>query len=602
MTMHKPNITKSWRLEQLPGMALLVLGLLVFSSSTLFAANEGQASLDEATEKKLDADSVKDLSEVIKLAERAIEEGLDETNTQFAKSLLTSTYAQRGLILAEAAVEQFQQNQQQGTWNQIRGMALQDLEKVLKEDDQTAEIYFMIAKLNSLPAGKTERAKQTIDKAVELSQDNASLQAQALVLRADMETNPAAMQADLDKAVKLAPKSMEIHRARGLFHLLKNNKPELALADFDKAAEIEPANPGLQHARGLAYMALNKPEEAIEAYDRVVELSNGNPLALLQRARAKVTLKKFDAAIEDLNTALEQEPGNNTILLLRARVYQMQNKTELAQADITEALKKRPGLPAAIELRGLIAADSGDFSKAIEDFEELLKLDPKNVELMLQIGILRVAGKQPRKAIEKFTAALEQQPDNFFALRTRADAYLSVGKHAEAIADYEKALTLKPKDSGVLNNLAWVLATSPEDSLRNGKRSIELGTQACEVTDYKEAHILSTLAAGYAESNDWENAEKWITKAVEAGADTEHKEQIVKEQASYREKKAWRELQNEPDAETPQSRVKSESEDSATPKSPQENSATPGNDAPAEPAKEPEAENPGPKVESSPEK
>jgi tetratricopeptide (TPR) repeat protein len=129
------------------------------------------------------------------------------------------------------------------------------------------------------------------------------------------------------------------------------------------------------------------------------------------------------------------------------------------------------------------------------------------------------------------------------ALRARGDAYLSTSKQAEAIADFEAALKIHQESDGLYNNLAWVLATSPDDKLRDGKRAIELATKACELTEYKEAHILSTLASGYAETGDWENAIKWSTKAVELGDETEI-EQLKQELKSYEEKKPWRELQN----------------------------------------------------------
>ena len=38
-------------------------------------------------------------------------------------------------------------------------------------------------------------------------------------------------------------------------------------------------------------------------------------------------------------------------------------------------------------------------------------------------------------------------------MRFRADAYLNLGKHAEAIADFERALALKADDESLLNNL-----------------------------------------------------------------------------------------------------------------------------------------------------
>jgi tetratricopeptide (TPR) repeat protein len=130
------------------------------------------------------------------------------------------------------------------------------------------------------------------------------------------------------------------------------------------------------------------------------------------------------------------------------------------------------------------------------------------------------------------------------ALRARGDALLSVGKHVEAVADYDEALKIDAEDTGVLNNLAWVLATSPEDKVRNADRSIEIATKACELTKYEKPHILSTLASGYAEKGDWETAIKWSTKAVELGAKEEDvSDQLHKELDSYKEKKPWREKQ-----------------------------------------------------------
>jgi len=112
---------------------------------------------------------------------------------------------------------------------------------------------------------------------------------------------------------------------------------------------------------------------------------------------------------------------------------------------------------------------------------------------------------------------------------------------------------MQPKHSGILNNLAWVLSTSPKDDLRDGKRAIELAQRACEETDYKAAHILSTLASAYAEIGDFETAKKWSAKAVELDEDG-ISDQLQKELDSYKEKKKWRELQEtkeNPDFEEP---------------------------------------------------
>jgi len=144
---------------------------------------------------------------------------------------------------------------------------------------------------------------------------------------------------------------------------------------------------------------------------------------------------------------------------------------------------------------------------------------------------------------------VEDDSDNWQARRARADALLSIGEHAKAVEDYNEALKKKPEDSHMLNNLAWVLATSPDDDVRDAKRSIEVGTKASEVTKYEAPHILSTLAAGYAEAGDWETAIKWSSKAVELGEKADKtmedvSDQLKKELESYKQKKPWREKQN----------------------------------------------------------
>ena len=66
------------------------------------AGNAGQAELDQATQAKLTASTVTDLGEVIRLAESAMEKGLDDQSAEFARQLLAATRIERGLYVAVA--------------------------------------------------------------------------------------------------------------------------------------------------------------------------------------------------------------------------------------------------------------------------------------------------------------------------------------------------------------------------------------------------------------------------------------------------------------------------------------------------------------------
>jgi tetratricopeptide (TPR) repeat protein len=537
-------------------LAFLSCALFVFAARVWAGDNEGQDDLDKATEKKLSSETIEDLSEVLKLCESAMKKGLSPANTQFANDLYTSTLLQRGTVLTQAVFDP--RNGPNPRAKQLRETALLDLEKVVTRDPKSGTANLMIAKLESLSGGNREKALRAADQAVTLinKADEPALAAAALVARATILDDPKKQEADLVEALKLKPDDLEALRTRALFYI-SQKKYEPALSDLDSLIKTEPSNPRLFEVRGMVLFQLKQPEKAIESFNKAIQMQPGQIGPFISRARARAQVKDTKGALEDLKTALNMEPDNITVLLARARIYQTMGDLKNAKADVEAALKNRPDPEDTLAARAMLAAlaaGAGDMDEAISECEELLKIAPKNSRLLAQIGLLYEFNKQSNKAIEKFTEALANSDKKDFDLyRHRGDAYLNIGKHAEAIKDYEEAYKLKPDDSGLLNNFAWVLATSPDEKIRDGKRSIEMGLKACKLTGFEKSHILSTLAAGYAETADFDNAIKYSQQAVERAPNdpevtAETKEQLNKELDNYKHKKPVRELLTEDDA------------------------------------------------------
>ena len=88
------------------------------------------------------------------------------------------------------------------------------------------------------------------------------------------------------------------------------------------------------------------------------------------------------------------------------------------------------------------------------------------------------------------------------------------GGLAAAITQFQKILELDPRHAGAQNNLAWVLATCPDASLRDGKRAMDLARQAEQLSGGNHPEILDTLAAAYAEAGRFGEAVETAKRAL----------------------------------------------------------------------------------------
>lgn len=536
-------------------VVLSLLTLLAFNSSVVSAEDKGLEDLDKATDLQLTAQTSEDLDRVVSLCESAIEKGLDKDNTEFAKQLIVSSLWQQA---SQRAARIFGQPRPDQQWQQIREDVKKLIDKIHKYDATFAEAHVLNAKLESLPGGERKNVVNSIDAAIEsfkAKKDQQEL-AKTYLLRAQLRETADERMADIEAAIKADPSSVEALQLRAAVHI-EQGDIEKAIADFEELIKQNPENVAVHQALATTYASTKKYDEAIEHLGKAIELAPENALNYAMRAEVYEAQEKYDEALADLTQALKVQPNNGGALLARARLHYLRENLDEARADINQLLQERPGLSQGILLRSMIEAADGDFQKAIVDLQNILRADPTNVDLQLQLAAFYVADERPRKAIQVLSGIIAADEGNWRALRSRGDALLSVGKHAQAIEDYNTALKLAADNDGILNNLAWVLSTSPKDEVRDGKRAIELATKACEVTNFEMPHILSTLAAAYAETGDFENAIKWSKKCVELGTEKlpEQIEQLRDELKHYEEGKPFRELQEVQDKLDPPARV-----------------------------------------------
>ena len=522
-----------------PVLSSLAVVLLISTVTIAQEKKEGQPLLDQATKLKLDAKSFDDLEKVADLCEEAIQKGLDKENDLFARQLMSASLFDRASRLCAPALT----NPPDRRWDAMRDLAMADLDRLLKYSPRFGDALVLVARLQLLPRGDRQKAVNATKLALEVFAEDKEKLAGVYVLRAQLQDDPDKRLADLNKAVELDPDNVDILQQR-VFSLIQSDKMDEAVADLRTLLKKNPANIVVA-ATLVEFLAGNdKQKEALEIANETVKQQPKDIRVYKLRSRLHLLLDNTDEAIADLDKALEIEPRSLDILITRASLYESIKQYDNALADLTRAEKIRPGLPRAALLRSMIYQRIERFDDAALQLRRLVRLNPGNAQLRLQLGFCYSMGNHHKLAIEEFSRVIEIDKDNWIAFYSRGDTQLNIGKHKEAIADYNVALRLNKDSDGLLNNFAWVLATSPVDELRDGKRAVELARRACELSEYKKPHILSTLAAAHAENGDFENAIKWSSKAVEIGQE-DIQGQLKDELKSYKRGKPWRELKED---------------------------------------------------------
>jgi tetratricopeptide (TPR) repeat protein len=119
------------------------------------------------------------------------------------------------------------------------------------------------------------------------------------------------------------------------------------------------------------------------------------------------------------------------------------------------------------------------------------------------------------EAIEHSEEALRIRPGDANAQNNLGLALLQTGETKRAVAHLEKALDVDPGHMNAEVNLAWVLATSPDDSLRNGARAVQLAEDVMNRAGHPNAIVLRALAAAYAEAGRFNDAVTTAQQAIE---------------------------------------------------------------------------------------
>ena len=273
--------------------------------------------------------------------------------------------------------------------------------------------------------------------------------------------------ADFDRAIELFswvissdPNSVEAYNSRALSYLDRGKRGdvELALADLDRALEIEPDRAATHLNLAVAYVQRGGPDDsdrAIANLDRALDIEPDYATAYVNRSAAYIARggpDDLDRAFDDIEKALEIRPDLASARVGLGNAYlnrSLPGDLELALAEFSLAIELDPNYARAYFNRGLTHSALGNLGSSLSDLRRAQGLKPADVTFSATLCWQMAVAGDPENAL-RYCGVATAHDSSGRPLDSRGFVHALLGKHDEAIADFERFLEwtkTSPKES-----------------------------------------------------------------------------------------------------------------------------------------------------------
>jgi tetratricopeptide (TPR) repeat protein len=160
-----------------------------------------------------------------------------------------------------------------------------------------------------------------------------------------------------------------------------------------------------------------------------------------------------------------------------------------------------------------------DYEKARQYYDAAIAQEPTAVGAVHQPRCCFYASAKWDLALQDLNTVIRLKPGHLIATLLRGEINQHLGNYSRALDDYGRLVSITASSlpltrAWALNAQAWLRATRPEASFRNGKQAIADAKTACTSTSWRESGCIDTLAAAYAEAGDFDAAIQLEHRAI----------------------------------------------------------------------------------------
>jgi tetratricopeptide (TPR) repeat protein len=213
-----------------------------------------------------------------------------------------------------------------------------------------------------------------------------------------------------------------------------------------------------------------------------------------------------DQALLHFEKALQIKPKRRKLHYNMAVALVQKGKIDDAIANYQRELEIQPEFAEAHNNLGILLAQKGRTDEAIAHLQKALEIEPRYPKLHYNLAHVLLQKGQIDDAIIHYQKELQLQPNEIEALNDLGIAFSQKGQVNDAIAQWQRTLEVQPDNLNAQCNLAWIFATHPDGSIRDGPKAITHATRALQLSNEQDPRIFRLLAAAYAENGRFDDA------------------------------------------------------------------------------------------------
>jgi tetratricopeptide (TPR) repeat protein len=319
-------------------------------------------------------------------------------------------------------------------------------------------------------------------------------------------------------------------------------KHDEAEKNFREALELKPDFYEANLNLGNLLLEQGNPGEAERYFQNAIQIQPSQKSPQVGRALALKMQGRWAEAETEFRYILQTDPDHLEAWLNLGLALKNQGQTNEATSCFMKVTQLNSKLDAALVAAGQDLAAHGKMVAAEDRLEAAIALNPINLAALENLALLQAQAGKLDNAAGLYEQALRQKPN------AESHYYLALiqalqGKVAGSITNLQQAILLSPNHLAAMNELAWLLATHPDDKIRNGPKAVELAERAKDFSGGKEARYWGTLDAAYAEVARFSEAIQAAERAktlAEAAGEQEIALAAAARQMLYRDHKPFR--------------------------------------------------------------